>query len=215
MPVIDIKTSLAQIFANRGVPRLIKVDNGRPFGDPRRQGLPILALWLIGKGIDIIWNRPRTPQDNAKVERCQQTMGRWTQCKSAKSMEDLQRSLHQQAKFYNYTFRDRRRGNTTRAERFPTLKHTGRKFVGEQLDTQRIADFVAQGKWNRAVSKNGQVTISGFRFSIGQVYAGLRVDLKLDPATKCWHLYNLQGKLIQKTTTQIWDKWISQIKTIT
>lgn len=194
---------------------MIKVDNGRPFGDPRRQGFPLLALWLIGKGIDVVWNRPRTPQDNAKVERCQQTLGRWTECKKAKSVNDLRQALYQQAVFYNYTFRDRRKGNTTRAERFPNLKHTGRKFSDRQIDDQRIADFIAKGKWTRAVSKNGQVAIAGFRFSIGQTYAGINIDLQLNPHTKCWHVYNSQAELIKVTTTKIWQKWINQIKAIT
>ena len=35
---------------NQGIPYWIKVDNGRPLGDPRLELIPPLALWLIGLG---------------------------------------------------------------------------------------------------------------------------------------------------------------------
>jgi hypothetical protein len=56
------------VFKTFGVPSWIKVDNGRPLGDPQLEIIPPLALWLLCLGIKVIWNRPATPQDNAKVK---------------------------------------------------------------------------------------------------------------------------------------------------
>ena len=38
-----------------------------------------LALWLIGLGIEVIWNPPRCPQANGVVERSQGTGKRWAE----------------------------------------------------------------------------------------------------------------------------------------
>ena len=65
------------VFQRWGMPVLIKVDNGQPFGDPQKKTIPVLALWLMSLKIKVIWNRPRQPRDNAKVERMQGTSKRW------------------------------------------------------------------------------------------------------------------------------------------
>ena len=64
-----MQQTMKQIFEQWGLPSYIRVDNGKPFGDPQRCSIPELGLWLIGLGIEVVWNRPRTPKDNATVER--------------------------------------------------------------------------------------------------------------------------------------------------
>src|SRR3954468_9301443 len=75
--VTVLQQTMKQLFEQWGLPSYIRVDNGKPFGDPQRCSVPELALWLIGLGIEVVWNRPRTPKDNAKVERMQATTSRW------------------------------------------------------------------------------------------------------------------------------------------
>src|SRR3954468_7857520 len=75
--VSTVQQMMEQSFEQWGLPTHIRVDNGKPFGDPQRCSIPELALWLTGLGIEVIWNRPRTPKDNAKVERMQATTSRW------------------------------------------------------------------------------------------------------------------------------------------
>ena len=62
--------------------------NGYPWGSSR--DLPSeLALWLIGLGVEPIWNPPARPTRNAKVERCNGLTQQWgelhtcTDCKQA------------------------------------------------------------------------------------------------------------------------------------
>ena len=86
VPLHEIQRALIVIFKSHGIPDWIKVDNGRPFGDPQMELIPPLALWLIGLGIQVIWNRPGTPQDNAKVERSQGVMARWTEYAKSKNI---------------------------------------------------------------------------------------------------------------------------------
>jgi transposase InsO family protein len=59
-----------------GVPQHIRVDNGIPWG--QEDGLPFsLALWLIGVGVDMIWNHPRRPQENGVIERFNGVLEQW------------------------------------------------------------------------------------------------------------------------------------------
>jgi transposase InsO family protein len=69
------------MFHQWGQPQCLRVDNGLPFGDPGSDLVPVLSLWLIGLGIDVLWNRPYQATDNAKVERMQGTMRRSNGCR--------------------------------------------------------------------------------------------------------------------------------------
>src|SRR5688500_11212947 len=76
VPVAWVRDELRHAFADWGLPGLLRVDNGHPWGS--KGDLPTdLALWLIGLGVDLWWNPPRRPQDNGVVERSQGTGKRW------------------------------------------------------------------------------------------------------------------------------------------
>lgn len=213
--VEKVKRKMQSIFIRWGMPRQIKIDNGRPFGDPLRQGLPPLALWLIGLGIGVIWNRPRTPQDNAKVERCQGTLGKWTEYEKLKSTEALQLALDRESNFYNQVFRDRRKNNTTRLERHPNLMHTRKLYCSGSFKESRVLSFVAKGCWMRQVSTNGQVSIAGERFSVGQALAGQIVKLNFDAEQKVWRVRNSSDKLVCLSSKKVWQRWIARIRGVT
>src|SRR3954454_410327 len=108
--VSEIQQMMQQSFEQWGLPAHIRVDNGKPFGDPQRCSIPELALWLTGLGIEVIWNRPRTPKDNAKVERMQATTSRWTEVEQCYSCSELQTKLDQAATIHGEQFQVRRLG---------------------------------------------------------------------------------------------------------
>src|SRR3954447_3252919 len=67
---------LRRTFQRWGLPDRVRVDNGHPWGS--RNDLPReLALWLIGLGVGVIWNRPRCPRMNGVVERSQGVTQQW------------------------------------------------------------------------------------------------------------------------------------------
>lgn len=204
----DIRLVLHDIFTRRGIPKFIKVDNGRPFGDPGMDRLPPLALWLIGLGIKVIWNRPRTPQDNAKVERCQGTLGLWTEYEKCHNVDELQEKLRNQADFYNNTFRDRRQGDTRRIDRFPSMETSPRKYKPEQFSTERIVAFVAEGTWSRKVSATGQVCLHNIRFSLGQQYRKQQVLIRLDITTMQWIVSDREERLITQLNAVMNLEWV-------
>ena len=192
------------------MPEYIKVDNGRPFGDPQSQIIPPLALWLIGMDIKMIWNRPATPQDNAKVERSQGVMGRWTEYAKCTDTLDLQFRLWKEADFHNLDFPIRRKDNKKRIELFPTLLHTGRSWHPQNFKLNRVLIFLAKGHWERKVSQYGQVALYGRRFSISTQFKHQKVSIKLDKKVNCWNIFDSTGRLIRQipspfTSKSVWN----------
>jgi transposase InsO family protein len=84
-----VQQHLRAAFARWGLPGRARFDNGKPWGSTG-DWPTVLALWLIGLGIDITWNRPRRPQENGVVERSQGTGKRWAEPGSCDSVAQLQ-----------------------------------------------------------------------------------------------------------------------------
>lgn len=202
------------IFHRWGMPQYIKVDNGRPFGDPTRQIVPPLTLWLIGLGINVIFNRPRTPQDNAKVERSQGVLAQWTEYEKCQNHFELQARLWQQTDFHNLYYPVTRLGNKTRLEYYPKLLYAPNSFNPAQFDIQKVWDFIAKGAWEREVSAQGQFYIWGQRFSIGRKYAYHKISIKLNPQLNQWRVFDDKANLIKTldapfSTNNIWNLDVS------
>jgi hypothetical protein len=198
-----IQAKMIEIFKKWGVPKWIKVDNGRPFGDPQIKLIPPLALWLIGLGIKVIWNRPATPQDNAKVERSQGVMAKWTEYAKCKDIQILEDRLHREANFHNCHFPIRRNGAKTRQESHPSLFNTGTQWNSQRFDVSRVLNFLAGGRWERKVSKNGQINFYGQRFSIGTSFQRQKVTITLCPSSNQWQVYDSNENRITTIATQL------------
>jgi hypothetical protein len=59
---------LTGVFGRYGLPKVIRVDNGAPFGGKGPRGLSRLSVWWRRLGIQIEFGRPAHPQDNAAHE---------------------------------------------------------------------------------------------------------------------------------------------------
>ena len=76
VPPQAIQEMFRRVFVRWGLPDRVRVDNGYPWGTPR--DLPSeLALWLIGLGVEPIWNPPGQPTCNPKVERSNGLTQQW------------------------------------------------------------------------------------------------------------------------------------------
>lgn len=197
MPLRELQSALLPIFKTWGVPQWIKVDNGRPFGDPQMQAIPVLALWLIALDIGVIWNRPRMPQDNAKVERSQGVLANWTEWRKCKNAWHLQARLWEEACFHNLHYPVQRLKGQTRLQAFPQLLQSPRPYQPADFDPQRALDLIAQGAWKRQVSKVGQINMWNQVLQVGAAYRYQTVSIKLDPAANQWNIFDANGVLIK------------------
>lgn len=186
VPIKQIQEKLANIFKQRNKPGSCRVDNGEPFATPSNDTPPLLALWLIGHDIDMIWNKPYTPQMNGVVEKMQDTSQRWAEVKSAKNYEELQQKLNEQARIQRQVYPVTRLNNQTRLQVYPNLEKSNRQWLETGFDVQRVYDFLARRIFNRKISKSGQITHYGQKISGLYAYRGKTVQVKLEPKTLCW-----------------------------
>lgn len=173
----------------------MKFDNGSPFGEPERAFLPAMALWLIGLGIEVIWNRAATPQDNAKVERMQGVTKSWSQAATCNCIDTLRLRLDQACAFQRDHYPTRILKGRTRQQAFPGLAASGRPFDPQAFEIQLVRNFVAKGTWERKVSCNGTVELGHRRYSVGRPHRGRNVYLFYNPDTDKWMVF-LDKKLL-------------------
>jgi hypothetical protein len=166
----QLQQSLCHCFEQWGLPKHIKVDNGKPLGDPQRSSVPALALWLIALGIQVIWNRPRSPKDNPKVERMQATSSRWAEIEQCNSCTELQSRLDKAARVQTEQYPLRRMGNKNRKELYPALYNNSRTWSSNAFDLGRVQQYLSSKvTFVRKVSKGGTIN-----FYAQSVYLGIR-----------------------------------------
>lgn len=195
VPIKQIQSRLLGVFKRKGMPEWIKLDNGLPLGDPNRDTPPILSLWLMSLGIRIIWNRPRRPQDNAKVERKQGVLGNWVEAHKAINQADLQARVDRQIYFHNHQYPVRRLQRRTRVETYPMLAQATCRPLGE--DPEKITPvltFLAQKEWVRKVSAKGQIHLFDLRYQVGASRKYQQVRIRLDPKKNVWLICDSTGE---------------------
>ncbi|HLA64788.1 MAG TPA: hypothetical protein VK610_10205 [Rhodothermales bacterium] len=172
------------MFATWGCPGALKVDNGRPLGDPGSDLPPVLALWLIGVGVDVVWNRPRRPTDNAKVERSQAVTAAWAEPGRCAELAALGSALAAAAAMQREGYPVRRLGGATRAEAYAGLLAGGRAYEAGSFSLARVEAFLREGEWVRRVGRTGQVEFYGQRWSVGRAHrrTSVRVSLEAGPS---------------------------------
>lgn len=186
---------------------------------PGADVIPVLALWLIGLGVEVIWNRPRQPTDKAKVERMQGLTARWAEPQQCASLEVLQQHLDAAAELQRSHYRVRRLGGRTRSEAYPGLLAGGRPYQEDEeaaFDLERVLRFLAQGQWVRKVNQVGQIDFYGQRWSLGRRHHRQQVCLRLDVEEQCWVVRDEDGRAIKRLSASflsaenIWGLSLSQ-----
>ena len=135
---------LRRVLRRWGLPDRLRVDNGHPWGS--RNDLPTdLALWLIGLGVDVIWNKPRCPRMNGVVERSQGVTQQWVEPRTLADPDQLQARLDWavgiQRDLYPAV------AGRSRREAFPALATPRRPYRIEDEDAVWCLDRVDQFSW--------------------------------------------------------------------
>jgi len=180
------------------LPGRLRVDNGKPWGS--WSDLPTaLALWLLGLGIELIWNPPRQPRKNGVVERAQGTAKRWGDPGSCDRAEQLQGQLDQadrlQRDLYPFV------GGRSRSEVYPGLRHSGRPYAAAQEEGQwrleRVLEHLASYAVTRRVDRTGQVSVYDRNYYVGVLHRGREVYVQFDPQRREWLFSDRQGQCLR------------------
>jgi hypothetical protein len=172
----------------------VRVDNGAPWGS--KGDLPTdLALWLIGLGVEVIWNPPRCPQDNGVVERSQGTGKRWAEPHTCRDAAELQRRADDLDAIQRGEYPAA--GGKTRIEAFPGLAHSGRPYeaAAEEAgwDRGRVVAHLAGYVAVRRADPSGNVSLSNRNRYVGAMLKGRAVYVTLDPQEVAWVFQGRDG----------------------
>lgn len=195
----EVQARLRQVFAQHGLPQRLRVDNGPPWG--KRYDLPTaFGLWLLGLGIELIWNPPGRPQKNGVVERGQQTTRRWAEPAQCPNVEALQARMEEVVRFQREEYPAL--GGQTRHAAYPRFAAGGRRYhpdrEEEQWELARVCRWLEQGVWRRLVDKAGKIYLYNQGYQAGERRAGQWVSVRFDGETREWVLLADQGQEIRR-----------------
>jgi hypothetical protein len=195
VPVHQVRLELMAHFLRWGKPGAMRVDNGAPLGHPTRQMTSPLALWLIAMDVDMIFNKPKCPQQNGVVERMQATSANWIEVEKINDLAHLQLRLDQESVLQRQLLPVKRLNNKTRFEAFPQLETAKRPYQADDFDEQRVYGFLAKKIYTRKVSSAGTVAHYQQVFSVGAQYKAQFVQIRFDVAGQCWQVFNHQQQI--------------------
>lgn len=199
MPPAAVQVQFRQVFRRWGRPQQLRLDNGLPWAN--WNDLPTaLALWLVGLGVDLIFNPPRQPQYNGVVEKSQDTGQRWCEPHTCQTVEQLQARLEQMDRRQREDYPSLQ--GRSRLHVFPALRQPQRPYTTawerSAWDLRRAQDYLAGFVAVRQASKQGQVSIYARRLSVGAKHGGQAVVVQYDPEDQLWLLSDLEGQLLRE-----------------
>jgi hypothetical protein len=187
---LDYQLVLRRAFVRYGLPERISLDHDSVFYDNTcASPYPTkLHLWLIALGVQVRFIQKRPPAEHSFIERTHQTMTQ--QAIAGQAFADgatLQRNLTERLDFLNSRFPSPTLDGQPPLLAYPEARHSGRLYRLEWedtlLDLQRVYDYLAQGRWFRQVSPQGQFSLGAHRYGIGTDFADQTVELTFDPQT--------------------------------
>ncbi|HEU0114186.1 MAG TPA: hypothetical protein VFQ80_05900 [Thermomicrobiales bacterium] len=188
-------------FAPWGLPVQVRVDNGAPWGGWSDLP-PDLALWLLGLGVDIFWNRPRHRQGNAVIERAHGVCQRWVEPATCHSPAELQARLDAGTALQRARYPVP--GGQSRLAAAPALAQGGRPYdrtqEADRWDEQRVWAWLASRVWRRRVDQVGRISLANRPLGVGRAWARTEVTIRLvivDDAP-VWTIHDAQGHLLHQ-----------------
>jgi hypothetical protein len=154
-----------------------------------------LALWLIGLGVEVLWNDARRPQQNGVVERSQGTGKRWGEPGTCASAAELQSRINimdniQRDEYPSILGQSRR-------EAFPGLVHSGRSYREEDEPSMwslaSALNHLSGYTVVRQVANNGSISLGNRSRYVNAKLKGKHALVTLDPVAVEWVIADKDG----------------------
>jgi transposase InsO family protein len=167
------RRSFEVMFDRYGLPEIMRVDNGSPFGSIGPAGLSKLSVWWISLGIEVQYSRPGKPQDNGSHERMHRTF-KAELCDPVSASWNAQK---QRMERWRKDFNENRPHESLGMRRPAQVYQASRR----RYDPDIIWDCYRPGDRTCYVSDTGSISVDGATWQIGEAFAGMHVALREGP----------------------------------
>ncbi|MCX6953090.1 MAG: helix-turn-helix domain-containing protein [Verrucomicrobia bacterium] len=163
-----------KLMRHRGLPKIIRVDNGTPFASLALGRLSQLSVWWINQGIAVEFIRPASPQQNGSHERGHRDLKAETTQPPSPTFSAQQRRFDRWQHERNHVRPHEALGQLCPAQ----IYRRSPRRLGENDRAVRYP----KGWLVRTVSRSGLLWHEGHNYYLGEVFAGCCVGLRVDPA---------------------------------
>ena len=164
------RRALQRLFRRHGLPKVIRVDNGAPFGGVGPRGLSRLSVWWRRLGIRVEFGRPAHPEDNAAHEQMHKIYQAEVAAMPAKHPAAQQRRSDRWRWEYNHL----RPHEALKLQ--PPAQHYHRS---ERVWPRRLPRWKYPAMWSQGqVSADGRLFWRGRQRFIGRAFAAERIALR-------------------------------------
>jgi hypothetical protein len=185
----QIQDDLRAAFCQWGLPLVIRTDRDRRLVAPGDYPVPMFfTLWLVGLGVG--HETIRRVTQNGQVERSHRTWEDrllYPPPAYIKTIPGFQEWVHYQVWRMNAVLPSRARncGRRPPLVAYPEARRNPRYFSREEelaiFDMERVYEFLAEGRWLRQVSAQGQFSFQNNLLYVGRQYARTLVVITFDP----------------------------------
>jgi hypothetical protein len=168
--VRETRRALERIFRRYGLPRVIRSDNGTPFGATGALGFTRLSAWLVKLGIRVEFIAPGRPDQNGAHEQMHRVYKEETWQPAARTLGGQKKRTERWRRSYNEERPHEGIGMRTPAE---VYRRSPRKMP-KRIRTWRYP----KGWQSRLVKGKGMISLGGRGRFIGEAFEGERVGLK-------------------------------------
>lgn len=180
------------------MPETLRVDNGAPWGSWSDLP-PVLALWVIGLGVDMHWNHPNCPEENAVIERSQGLAQTWGEPGQCQTVRQFQNRIHREDRLQRETYPSIQ--GLPRMTAYPALKHSGRRYSTKweqrRWDWNRVLTHLAGYAVQRKVDSSGKIGLYNSKLYVGTLNKGRHVYVQLDPDRIEWLVSDTRGQQLR------------------
>jgi len=165
-----VRAAMTRLFRRFGLPQVIRVDNGAPFGGNGALGLSRLSVWWLRLGIAVEFIRRAHPEDNAGHEQMHRVFKAETTLPPTRTPQGQQARSTRWQHYYN-----RLRPHEALDQQTPASRYQ----ISSRRYPKHLPPLVYPDAWPvRRVVFHGDLKWQGrFRF-VGRAFVGQTVGLK-------------------------------------
>jgi transposase InsO family protein len=191
-----VRRIFLRLFRQYGYPRVIRADNGGPFGSSGPAGLSRLSAWWTALGLKVEFIAPGHPEQNGGHEQMHRVLKAETTRPASRNQRAQQRRTDRWLAVYN-----RVRPHEALGQRAPATVYRCRP---ERVRQGVLND--SRRRLVRRVRSNGQIKWLGRKRFVGEAFVGYPVSLKPTGEQK-WEVYF--GRLL---IGELWERDIGGMR---